>query len=201
MADLPFGFSVRVPESWYEFDVWRAGRTGDLARLVDARVAAAPELAPHRPVLLKTLREIAELAGRRGAVFGAAMTDHVEDAGTVLATLMVLHTEGAPDPAANTVEAIASGVVAVPPGDATAAWRDVRIVEIAAGRAVRVAGVEAGEIDAVTMQTLVPVPGRPGVLDLVLTSPHPSLAEPMLDLFDAISATLAWSGPEAPEGE
>ncbi|WP_237102957.1 hypothetical protein [Nonomuraea sp. MG754425] len=195
MAELPFGFTVRVPESWYEFDVWRAGRTGDLARLVDARVATAPDLAPHRAVLLKVLREVAGLAARHGAVFSAAMTDHVQDAGTVLATLMVLHTKGRADPEGNTVEAIASGVVAVPRAPGTPAWRRVEIVEVDAGRAVRVTGVETGEIDAVVMQTLVPVPGGHGVLDLVLTSPHLSLAEPMLDLFDAISATLAWSDP------
>ncbi|UBU14151.1 hypothetical protein [Nonomuraea gerenzanensis] len=195
MADLPFGFTVRVPDSWYEFDVWRAGRTGDLARLVDARVAATPELAPHRSLLLKVLREVADLAARHGAVFGAAMTDHVEDAGTVLATLMVLHTRGRPDPEDNTVEAIASGVVTLPPTPGTPAWRAVEIVELDAGRAVRVTGVESGELDSVVMQTLIPVPGGHGVLDLVLTSPHLSLAEPMLDLFDAISATLAWSDP------
>jgi hypothetical protein len=196
MADLPFGFTLRVPDSWYEFDVWRAGRTGDLARLVDARVAATPELAPHRSVLLKVLREVADLAARHGAVFGAAMTDHVEDAGTVLASLMVLHTRGRSDPEGNTVEAIASGIVAVPPTPGTPAWRGVEIVELDAGRAVRVTGVETGELDSVVMQTLIPVPGGHGVLDLVLTSPHHSLAEPMLDLFDAISATLAWSDPQ-----
>ncbi|MEV5496726.1 hypothetical protein AB0M50_15160 [Nonomuraea fuscirosea] len=194
MADLPFGFTVRVPESWYEFDVWRAGRTGDLARLVDARVAAEPVLAPHRPVLLKVLREVADVAAGNGAVFGAAMTDHVEDVGTVLATLMVLHTQGRAE--GDTVEEIAAGVVAVPPTPGTPVWRDVGIVELAAGRAVRVTGVEPGEIDSVVMQTLVPVPGGHGVLDLVIASPHLSLTEPMLDLFDAISATLAWSDPE-----
>ncbi|MEU8358171.1 hypothetical protein AB0C27_19350 [Nonomuraea sp. NPDC048882] len=196
MADLPFGFTVRVPESWYEFDVWRAGRTGDLARLVDARVAAEPVLAPHRPVLLKVLREVADVAARHGAVFGAAMTDHVEDVGTVLATLMVLHTQGRADPRGNTVEEIASGIVAIPPTPGTPVWRDVEIVELPAGRAVRVTGVESGEIESAVMQTLVPVPGGHGVLDLVIASPHLSLAEPMLDLFDAISATLAWSDPE-----
>ncbi|MEV4088390.1 hypothetical protein AB0J43_49840 [Nonomuraea fuscirosea] len=194
MADLPFGFTVRVPESWYALDVWRAGRTGDLARLVDARVAAEPVLAPHRPVLLKVLREVADVAARNGAVFGAAMTDHVEDVGTVLATLMVLHTQGRAG--GDTVEEIAAGVVAVPPTPGTPVWRDVGIVELAAGRAVRVTGVEPGEIDSVVMQTLVPVPGGHGVLDLVIASPHLSLTEPMLDLFDAISATLAWSDPE-----
>lgn len=194
MADLPFGFTVRVPASWYEFDVWRAGRTGDLARLVDARVRAAPALAPHRAVLLKVLREIADLAARHGAVFGAAMTDHLEDVGTVLATLMVLHTDGLPG--ANTVEEIAAGIVAVPPAPGTPAWRGVEIVELEAGRAVRVTGIESGELESVVTQTLIPVPGGHGVLDLVLTSPHLGLAEPMLDLFDAISATLAWSDPQ-----
>ncbi|MFB4283348.1 MULTISPECIES: hypothetical protein [unclassified Nonomuraea] len=196
MADLPFGFTVRVPESWYEFDVWRAGRTGDLARLVDARVAAEPALAPHRSLLIKVLREVADLAARHGAVFGAAMTDHVDDVGTVLATLMALHTRGRADPEDNTVEAIAAGVGTIPPQPGTPAWRDVEIVELDAGRAVRVTGVESGELESVVMQTLIPVPGGHGVLDLVLASPHLILAEPMLDLFDAISATLAWSGPQ-----
>lgn len=195
MAELPFGFTVRVPESWYEFDIWRPGRGGDLARRVDARVAAAPDLAPHRSVLLKVLSEVADMVARRGAVFGAAMTDHVEDIGTVLATLMVLHTPGSPDPAGNTVEAIASGIIAIPPRHDTLSWRDVEIVEIDAGRAVRVTGVESGEIEAVTMQTLIQIPGGRGVLDLVLTSPHLSLTESMLELFDAISATLARSDP------
>ncbi|WP_336212110.1 hypothetical protein [Nonomuraea sp. LPB2021202275-12-8] len=198
MAELPFGFTVRVPDSWYEFDVWRAGRTADLARAVDARIAAAPSLAPHRPVLLKLLREVAELAGRHGAVFAATMTDHEEDAGTVLATLMAFHTPGHPDPAGNTVEAIAADVVAIPPRDGTHVWRDVRIVDGPAGRAVRVSGVETG---AVVMHTLVPAPGGDGVLDLVLTSPQLDLTEPMLDLFDAISATLAWSDGRRNQGE
>ncbi|MFG1947540.1 hypothetical protein [Nonomuraea sp. NPDC048826] len=194
MADLPFGFTVRVPESWYTFDVWRAGRGADLSRAVDARIAAAPALKPHRPTLVRLLREVADLAGRHGAVFGAAMTDMEEGAPAVIATLMAFHTSGDPDPAGNTVEAIASGVTAIAPSSDSPVWREVRIVEIPAGRAVRVRGVRE---DAVAMQTLVPVPGDEGVLDLVLTSPQHDLAEPMLDLFDAISATLAWSDPRS----
>ena len=46
------------------------------------------------------------------------------------------------------------------------------------------------------MQTLIPIPGTEDVLNVVLTSPLASMAEGLLDLFDAISATLAWeSGP------
>src|SRR5689334_21817061 len=104
------GFTLRVPESWVEFDVWRATRTGDLGRLVAARIAQAPELAPWRGTLVKLLREVADNAERQGALFCAAMADPVEDAGMLAASVMVLQTDGAPDPADNTVEAIAGQV-------------------------------------------------------------------------------------------
>lgn len=188
----PIGFELRVPESWWEFDVWRATRTGDLARLVDARTAETPELAPHRGVLLKLLRNAADYAERNGARFCAVATDAVEDAGMLIATAMVFQSDPATDPAENTVEGIAGQITAT-------AGRRVEIVEIPAGRAVRVRGVEPADmgdgrsVDSVVMQTLIPIPGGHGVLDVVLTSPQTQLAEPMLDLFDAISGTLAWS--------
>jgi hypothetical protein len=209
----PNGFVLRVPESWWEFDIWRATRTGDLARMVDARIEEMPELAPHRGALLTLLRDAARHAERNGARFCAVATDVVDDtavianrrrstvdtdAGVLIATAMVFQTAGEPEQ--NTVEAIAAQVSsrAETPGSST--WRRVEIVEIPAGRAVRLRGVEAADtadgrsIDSVVMQTLIPVPGDQGVLDLVLTSPQVQLAEPMLDLFDAISGTLAWSG-------
>jgi hypothetical protein len=76
----------------------------------------------------------------------------------------------------------------------------VEIVELPAGQAVRVRGVEsasggASTIDCVCMQTLIPVPDGAGILNVVLTSPQVELSEVMLDLFDAISVTLSWSPP------
>ncbi|NRQ31448.1 hypothetical protein HII36_06280 [Nonomuraea sp. NN258] len=180
MTGLPFGFTVRVPDSWYRFEVARAG---ELAGLVDARIEAVPALRPHRDALVRALRAVAGLAARHGALLGAAMTGRrlcVE--GPVMATLMVLHTSGRLDLDGDVIEAIAA---------TGPAGRTVRLVELPAGRAVRVSGTS----DVVFAQTLIPIPGGHGVLDLVLTSPHASLAEPMLDLFDAISATLAWSEP------
>lgn len=201
----PPGFELRVPESWLEFDVWRATRTGDIPRLLDARIAQAPELKPYRGALVKALREAAGEAERHGALFCAAMTDLVEDAGMLAATLMVFQAEGAWDPDDNTPEAIAGRVTAVSPTDGVAQWRRVEIVEIPAGRAVRVQGVDAAvlggrPVDFVVMQTLVPVPDGQGVLNVVATSPQVELAEPMLDLFDAISSTLSWSATTAPSG-
>ncbi|MGQ0779266.1 MAG: hypothetical protein ACT4NY_33440 [Pseudonocardiales bacterium] len=191
------GFTLRVPESWLEFDVWRATRTGDLARELDSRVAQAPELKPCRGALLKALRQAAADAERQGAVCCAVMLDPVAGGGMLAATLMVFQTDGAADPADNAPEVIASQVRAVAPVEGQAHWRRVEIVEIPAGRAARMRGVEAAvadgrSVDCVVLQTLIPVPGERGVLNMVLTSPQVELAEPMLDLFDAISSTVTW---------
>lgn len=196
-AATALGFTFRVPESWLEFDVWRATRTGDLARELDSRIAQAPELRPYRGTLLKALRQAAADAERQGAVCCAVMLDPVADDGMLAATLMVFQTDGAADPANNAPEVVAGQVTAVAPVEGQAHWRRVEIVEIPAGRAVRVRGVEAAAIDGrsvdcVVMQTLIPVPQDRGVLNMVLTSPQVELAEPMLDLFDAVSSTLTW---------
>jgi hypothetical protein len=198
-------FSLRIPESWFEFDVWRATRTGDLTRMVDARLAEVPEWRGHRAAILRGLRQIAEEADRRGAVYCAAAADRVDDDGTMLATLMVFTTEGMPDPGLNTVEAIAAQITATARTDDGTDWREVRVVDLPAGRAVRVRGVtglgEAADVEhlrLVTMQTLIPVPGGDGVLDVVLTSPQVELTDGLLNLFDAISATLTWDGGPAP---
>jgi hypothetical protein len=189
-------FTIRVPPIWFEFDVWRATRTGDLARLVDSRIAGDKRLAVYRGPLLKALREAAEQAEHQGAVMCAAMTQPQGDA-VLTAMLMVFHTQGAQD---NTVEAMAAAITAT-------AQRRVEIVHHSVGRAVRVSGVETirfgeREMDCVLMQTLIPAPTG-GVLNVVLTSPQTELAENWLDLFDAISSTLAWAESTAstPETE
>jgi hypothetical protein len=194
----PSGFTMKVPDTWVEFDVWRANHTGDLARLVDARLAQTPELKPHRGALLRLLKDVAAHAERSGALYCAAMCDMAEDSGLLAASVMVLQTDGPPDPADNTVEAIAGQVSSVVPSGPGTPWRQVEIVEIPAGRAVQIKGMEpavAGRPDSqvVSMLTLVPVPGGDGVVTIVAMSPQVELADPMLDLFDAISSTFGWS--------
>jgi hypothetical protein len=197
-TSTPSWFTLQVPQSWFEFDVWRATRTGDLARLVDARIAQVPQLRPQRSALLKLLREVAERAERQGAVYCAATAERVDDSDGLIASVMVFHTDGAPNPADNTVEAIAGQVTAVAPTDPGLPWRTVSIVDIPVGRAVRIRGVERAEPDGVAigtvvLQTLVPVPGGRGVLNVVLSSPHGGIAEELFAVFEAISDTLTWS--------
>jgi hypothetical protein len=197
-AIQPSGFTLRVPETWVEFDVRRADHTSDLAPLVDARLAQTPELKRYRGPLLKLLKDVAAHAERSGALYCAAMCDAAEDSGRLAASVMVLQNDGPPDPADNTVEAIAGQVSSIAPSRPGAPWRHVQIVELPAGRAVQIKGVESAVAgrpasQVVSMLTLVPVPGGGGVVSIVLMSPQVELADPMLDLFEAISSTFGWS--------
>jgi len=198
----PPRFSLRIPDSWFEFDIWRATRTGDLSRLVDRRLEELPDLRPHRAVILRGLRQLAREAEQAGAVYCAAVADDADSGGRIFASLMVFSTAGMPEPALNTVEAIAAQIPALPRSPGFPDWREVRVIELAAGRAVRVRSVTtqpgdgSGSLAVVSMQTLIPIPQSEHVLNVVLTSPQPWLADGLLDLFDAISATLAWEdGP------
>jgi hypothetical protein len=199
LSSPPTAFGLRLPDSWYELDIWRATRTGDLARWVDSRIAAEPALKPWRGPLLSLLRDVAGRAQREGALYCAALTEPVEDAGTIAASVMVFQTDGAADPDGNAVEAIASRITATAPADDSEVWRTVSVVDLPAGRAVRVRGVETADLsggasaECVVVQTLFPVPDGGGVLAVVCTSPQTGLAEPLLDLFEAISDTLSWS--------
>jgi hypothetical protein len=198
-------FSLRIPQTWFEFDIWRATRTGDLSRMVDARLTDLPELRPHRAAILRGLRQLAEDAERRGALYCAGAADRIDADGMLLASLMVFGTAGLPDPALNTVEAIAAQLTASAPAAGSADRREVQILELAAGRAVRVRAVTTltsserdGALPIVSMQTLIPVPGADDVLNVVLTSPQVDFADGLFDLFDAISSTFSWEPGPSP---
>jgi hypothetical protein len=202
--DAAPAFTLRVPPSWFRFDAWRATRTADLARIVDARIAAQPGLRRHRAALLALFREVAEDAQARGAIMCAVAVDPVAAGGPLLASLMVFRTDGDPQHPAQTVEEIAASVTAHEGADGAGTWRRVGLVDLPAGPAVRVTAVgRLGDDpdaapDLVSMHTLVPAPGG-GVLDVVLTSPQAVIADALLDLFDAVSGTFAWALP-LPDG-
>jgi hypothetical protein len=136
-------------------------------------------------------------AERQGALMCAVMGELVDDS-ALAAVLMAVQTHGSAERSDNTPEAIAGQITAIPHRKVSPYWRQVTLLDLPAGRAVRLRGIESVTCggrtsDCVVMHTLTPFPDGEGLLDVVLTSPQIHLAEPMLDLFDAISETLAWS--------
>jgi hypothetical protein len=94
-------FRLRIPLSWWEFDVWRATRTADLARHVDARVAEQPMLRKHRGPLLRALREAAADTERQGALMCVVMGELVDGA-ALAAVLVAVQTHGSAERSDNT---------------------------------------------------------------------------------------------------
>jgi hypothetical protein len=72
--------------------------------------------------------------------------------------------------------------------------RDVTIVNLPAGRSVRVLRFPAAndKRGSTVHEVFVPVPGSAWWLLLAFATPIGPLARPLSDLFDAISATLRW---------
>lgn len=203
----PPRFGLRVPSTWVGFDVSTALRSGFVIRAVDQRVRQFPELRPQRRQLIAAMETLVEQARDQGAVYCAAAAEDLGEDGALLASLAVMSTEGTPEPALNTVEAIAAQLTIIPREEGDAPWREVAVVQLEAGRAVRVRGVttfsaegdrEDPEVQIVSMQTLIPVPHSDAILNIVLTSPQVTSVDPLLDLFDAISGTLTWEAGPSP---
>ena len=62
------GFSLSVPESWWEFDIRPEGRDATVRALVDERIREVPELHEYRADLSAMLRRMAKEAYDSGAV-------------------------------------------------------------------------------------------------------------------------------------
>jgi hypothetical protein len=195
-GDLPSGsaFSIRLPASWFELDVRPATRDASIATAVTERIAAQPELREHRTALARVLRSQARDAWEAGAVYCACFAMAIEDAvipGSL--TISVIP----PPPGGSGIDAIAADLPVREPTDDGEPWRSRRVVRLAGGlSAARSEGVQdvllpggSGAVRVVTMQTFLPVDAERVIL-VAAASPAVDLAEPLLELFDAVTSTF-----------
>ncbi|MFJ2608843.1 hypothetical protein ACIO13_28270 [Streptomyces sp. NPDC087425] len=202
------GFRIKVPESWWEFDVRPESRDDSIHRMVTERVRRQPELAPHRDTYVGFLQKAAADAWKSGALYCGCMAESFGGdtpiTGSVTVSLVGGRTrEGAPlptDPAA-----IAAGLAPKEAQREGDSWRKVTNVDIpGVGGAARTFGVEDiavpddalnRTVRAVLMQTFIPVPGQEGKIALVAGSSQVlDLADSFFDIFDAITSTFRFTG-------
>lgn len=194
------GFTLTVPSSWFELDLAPATRDAAIATLVEQRVAEVPDLRPHRATIARLLRTQAREAWEAGARFCGALVDPTED-GPITAAVTVSIVTGPLGVRAGSPEQFAALVAPLTIKQAAHAddtWLEVHACEVrGAGQAARSRGVEdidlpedAGVVRVVSMQVLAPIPGTTSVLLVSCSSPVIELAEPLLDVFDAICGTL-----------
>lgn len=199
---LSSGFSLSVPDSWWEFDIRPEGRDATVRALVDERIREVPELAEYRGDLAAVLRKMAKDAYDSGAVYMGCMAENFDGVPlTATLTVSVLGARSKQGVALSTdPRAIAESLGTVTARREGDAWRSVTTVDIAqVGFAARTFGVEdipvaQGDTRTLRMvltQTYIPVPGTTDQVVLVSgASPVLDLAEAFHDIFDAVTGTF-----------
>ncbi|MGW0865555.1 hypothetical protein [Streptomyces sp. NPDC002611] len=201
------GFRIKVPESWWEFDVRPESRDDSIRRMVSERVQQRPELEQYRGTYVDFLQKAAADAWKSGALYCGCMAENFGGdtpiTGSVTISLVGGRNERG-EPLSNDPSAIASQLAdkeAKREGDS---WRKVTTVDIpGVGPAARTHGIEdiavPGDalnrtIRAVLMQTYIPVPGQEGKVALVAGSSQVlDLADSFFDIFDAITSTFRFT--------
>ncbi|MGX1677181.1 hypothetical protein ACWIFK_03440 [Streptomyces althioticus] len=201
------GFRIKVPESWWEFDVRPESRDDSIHRMVSERVRAHPELEPHRDTFVSFLRKAAADAWKSGALYCGCMAESFGGdtpiTGSVTVSLVGGRT-GKGDPLPTDPEAVTAQLAVKEARREGDSWRKVTTVDIpGVGPAARTYGIEdvpvpgdelGRTIRAVLMQTFIPVPGQEGKVALVAGSSQVlDLAESFFDIFDAITSTFRFA--------
>ncbi|MGW0824256.1 hypothetical protein [Streptomyces sp. NPDC002845] len=198
------GFRIKVPESWWEFDVRPESRDDSIRRMVSERVDRSPELAKYRDTYTTFLRKAAADAWKSGALYCGCMAESFGGDTPITGSVTVSLVGGRSQSGEplSTDPTVIAGQLAVKEakkdGDS---WRKVTMVDIPGlGPAARTYGIEdiavPGDelnrtIRAVLMQTFIPVPGQEGKVALVAGSSQVlDLADSFFDIFDAITSTF-----------
>ncbi|MCF2435153.1 hypothetical protein LV779_13190 [Streptomyces thinghirensis] len=200
--DAPFGVSISVPESWWEFNVRSEGREGAIRSVVNERIRHVPELAPYRAEVSAMLRRMAKDAHDSGALYLGCMAENFD--GVPLSATVTVSVLGAKNKQGVTLStdprAIAESLRTITPRREGDAWRKVTTVDVPeVGTAARTYGVEdvpvaqgdSRTLRMVLTQTYIPVPGTNAQVVLVSgASPVLDLAEAFHDIFDAVTSTF-----------
>ncbi|MBB6421702.1 MULTISPECIES: hypothetical protein [Streptomyces] len=202
------GFRIKVPESWWEFDVRPDSRDDSIRRMVSERVRQRPELEQHRGTYVDFLQKAAADAWKSGAMYCGCMAENFGGdtpiTGSVTVSLVGGRNERG-EPLSNDPAVIAGQLAVKEAKREGDSWRKVTTVDIpGVGPAARTQGIEdiavPGDalnrtIRAVLMQTYIPVPGQEGKVALVAGSSQVlDLADSFFDIFDAITSTFRFTG-------
>ena len=193
------GFSITVPDSWFEIDVQPATRDESIRRLVEDRVRGNQPMWDARRGIIRLLRQQARQAWETGATYCACMVTPTDD-GPITASVVVSLVRG---PVGATEHGDPTGflvdqLTAVPRGDEGDVFTSVTTADIpGVGPCARSYGIEDVEVDGgagwirtVFMQTMVPTPGFNKVFLISCSSPVIPLAAELHDLFDAVTGTF-----------
>lgn len=193
------GFSITVPDTWFEIDVDPATRDESIRRLVEDRVRGHQQMWEARHGITRILRQQARQAHDAGATYCACMA-HPTDDGPITASVVVSLVRGpvGASEAEDRTGFLLERLTPVPRQDDDDRFTSVCTVDIpGVGVCARSYGVEDVELDdgtgsirTVFMQTMIPTPGFNKVFLVSASSPVVALAAELHDLFDAVTGTF-----------
>lgn len=187
-------FRLTLPNNWFELDLRPRSRDLTIGLLVENQVREQRELWPHRSEITKILRRVARDAWESGARYCAAFLIVVGE--SVIPGSLMVSVIPAP-PAGLSPDEVAESLDVKEPRDDSDTWSRRMIVALPElGRVARREGVidvplpnERQAVRTIIQQTFVPLAdGR--ILLVAGASPALDLTEPLLELFDAVVATL-----------
>ncbi len=185
-----------TPPGWFQIDLNPRTSRQSIRRLVAERTRTDKDSAGARRELTRLLEDAVAAAGSQGAVFSALYADIVDRTpigASVIAAAVVA--EGSLTPGGK-FDLDRLQELAGEAGRQTTV-RDTEIVELPAGRAVRVhkeTALTAAGRPAYTdvVQYFLPMPGRFAVLIVTFSTPTLPLAEAFGELFDTMAASIEW---------
>lgn len=190
------GFTITVPETWYELDLDPATRSGSIRGLVEDHVRGS-QLWDQRHALVRLMEEQAERARAAGASYCAAFSMPTP-AGPVTGSVTVSLVGDPMAGVEGALAGIAAGFVEVPRGeDPLAPYAETTTVDLpGTGSCPRTSGIEDADVgDGLLvrhafMLTAVPLPELGKAFLVSASSPVLPLADTLLDLFDAVTSTF-----------
>lgn len=194
------GFTISVPQSWYELELDPARSDRAIRELVEERVRGNDTMWPQRHAIHRLLVRQAAEAHAAGATYAAGFslaTDEGPVTGSLTVSLVADPFAGS-DPQDGPGLGLADRFRQVPrTADPLAPYAETTVVEIpTAGPCPRSSGIEdtpfpgGGLLRNVFSLTAVPVPDLERVFLLACSSPVVALSDALLDLFDAVVGTF-----------
>jgi hypothetical protein len=188
-------FRLSLPVSWAELDLNPATRTEAISKIVAERGEAGTQLGLSRGQLTDLLESLAVQAQAKNGVYAAFYSDVMEGApvSASLVVSVVPASGGAPPEGTDPVD-VARVLRQMFPAEV-----DTELRELGAGPAVRVRRrfeAPIGGLEKVGIENLQYVVVLPDLVRLALldfSTPTIGLADPFVELFDAIAATLTWT--------
>ena len=186
-------FRIAAPANWFTLDLNPTTYRENITSLIEQRLGSGPEHEQARRDLFELLDRFTSDAIDQGAIQAFLLSDKIGD--RPLAASLVCTVAATPE--TPVLDDIAAGM-------RSAAKRgshsEVKIVELPSGLAVRTRGRRKAHvpidstpaIEVEMVQYFLAVPGRDALLLLSFSTPDLVIVGAIVELFDAMAASLSW---------